>query len=145
MKVARLSALRTGRIYPQEIFLVLITVRSWVYPRAILRPEGLCQFKKSNDTIGNRSRDLPVCRAVPQPLRHRVPPPYKYCTPQTHSPISWCKMFLKPLWEISHWKYEGWAEGRDVNKAKWAKEINKTETTNKKENAYMPNNQEIAR
>jgi hypothetical protein len=27
----------------------------------------------SNDTIGNRSRDLPVCSAVPQPLRHRVP------------------------------------------------------------------------
>jgi hypothetical protein len=30
-------------------------------------------MKKSHDTIGNRSRDLPVCSAVPQPLRHRVP------------------------------------------------------------------------
>jgi hypothetical protein len=29
-------------------------------------------MKNSNDTIGNRSRDLPVCSAVPQPLRHRV-------------------------------------------------------------------------
>jgi hypothetical protein len=28
---------------------------------------------KNSDTIGNRTRDLPVCRAVPQPLRHRVP------------------------------------------------------------------------
>jgi hypothetical protein len=30
-------------------------------------------MKKSSDTIGNRTRDLPVCSAVPQPLRHRVP------------------------------------------------------------------------
>jgi hypothetical protein len=59
---------------PQEIFLVLIFVRGWVDPRAIVRPEGLCQWKKSSDTIGNRTRDLPVCSAVPQPLRHRVPP-----------------------------------------------------------------------
>jgi hypothetical protein len=29
-------------------------------------------MKISNDTIGNRSHDLPVCSAVPQPLRHRV-------------------------------------------------------------------------
>jgi hypothetical protein len=30
-------------------------------------------MKNSIHTIGNRSRDLPVCSAVPQPLRHRVP------------------------------------------------------------------------
>jgi hypothetical protein len=36
-----------------------------------MRPEGLGKFK--NHLIGYRTRDLPICSIVAQPLRYRVP------------------------------------------------------------------------
>ena len=66
MKVVRLSTLRTDRLYtppPQEIYLVLTSIRDSVNSAA----GRIMSMKNSNNTVGNRNRDLPVCRAVPQP------------------------------------------------------------------------------
>ena len=86
IKVVSLSALWTGLLYPRKY--------SWysVLLEAESTPGPWCDRKDyinetANDTIGNRTRDLPTCSSVPQPtapplqlvrnvnkiyLRHRI-------------------------------------------------------------------------
>ena len=72
MKLLRLSALRT--FTSQKIFLILISLRVWGNSWAIVRPEGLCQWKIPMTPPGFEPATFRLVAHCLNQLRHRVPP-----------------------------------------------------------------------
>jgi hypothetical protein len=69
----RLSALRAGRSLPPGRFLVLISARGLVDPRAIVRLEGLGQLKNPVTSAGIEPATFRLVAQCLNHLRHCVP------------------------------------------------------------------------
>jgi hypothetical protein len=61
---------------PQRRFLVLISVRGWVDPRATVRLEGLGQLKNQMTSSGIEPDTFRIAVECLNQLRYRVPPQY---------------------------------------------------------------------
>jgi len=67
MKVVRLSALSTGRLYLPEDIAGILFCYKLSRPKSHNAAGRIISMKNLSDITGNRNRDLSACSAVPQP------------------------------------------------------------------------------
>jgi len=71
MKVSRFLAICTGRLYPTKDTAGNHFYQRLSWPQGDNAAEKIKSMKIFNETIGNRTRNLPACSPVPEP---NVPP-----------------------------------------------------------------------
>jgi hypothetical protein len=97
-EITRILYLRTGRLYPSKI---IISVIGWVYPRTVVRPEGLCQWKKIIMTRG-----LMDFRAEPESIAPTSCPIFDLCRcKNVQSYSSYCVRLVQTSFHVYVWLY----------------------------------------
>ena len=95
-KIVRLSTVLTGRLYPPG------NIPGTHFYYRLSLPQGHSaagrnmSLKNSEDTIGNRARDLPACSAVPQPT---APKRAIFIVKIKQVEVWWCTL---RLWDMFH-------------------------------------------
>jgi hypothetical protein len=102
MKVVRLSALRTGHLYPTGIIPGTHFCWRLSQSRGHSAAGRIMSMKNSSDTIRNWTRDLPLCSTVPQPnAPPRTPKVLRINNKWPRTPLKQCFTHFS-LWRVRH-------------------------------------------
>ena len=87
--MVRLSALRTGLLYPRKCPWYSFLLEAESTPGSECDRKDFISMKNSNDTIWNRTSDLPICSTAPYLLCYRGPFVYVIALKFFRSAVLW--------------------------------------------------------